>query len=217
MTNRAIRTILEQRLVAVIRLDDVDRNILPIAEALQEGGIKVLEVTLTSGTALAALRRLADWTRTTAGQDITCGVGSVRRIEEANAAVDAGASFIVSPGIAPQVLEQRDALGVPVIPGILTPSEAMAAHELGADTIKLFPAFLGGPTYLKSLLAPLPDLKLIPTGGITLDESPAYLQAGAVAVGLGSSLIPPATVARRDWAELRRLAREAVHQAHGPA
>ena len=213
--DEAIRTILEQRLIAVIRLDDVDRDILPIAQALQAGGVRVLEITLTSGSAPAALERLCAWTRTTAGQDVTVGVGSVRHAEEARAAVDAGASFIVSPGLVPGILEQRAALGAPIIPGILTPSEAMAAHELGADAIKLFPASLGGPTYLKNLLAPLPDLELIPTGGITLDAIPAYLAAGAAAVGLGSALIPPETIARRNWDELRQRAHQAVHQAHG--
>ena len=214
MTNETIRTITEQRLVAVIRLDDVEQDILPLAEALVDGGVKVLELTLTGRGALPALRRLGTWAQGAASGDIVLGVGSVRRPDQARAAVDAGAAFIVSPGLVPRVLELERSLGVPVVPGVLTPSEALAAEELGADAIKLFPASLGGPAYLKNLLAPLPDLKLIPTGGINLDEIPAYLDSGAAAVGLGGSLVSPDLVAHRRWGELRQRAQKAVKKAH---
>jgi 2-dehydro-3-deoxyphosphogluconate aldolase/(4S)-4-hydroxy-2-oxoglutarate aldolase len=169
---------------------------VPIAHALSAGGIAALEFSLTGQGAPEAIARAA------AGGTAWVGAGTVLSAAEACSAMDAGASFIVTPVVVAEVVAACRARGVPCICGAQTATEAFTAHQAGAEFVKIFPARLGGPAFLRDILAPLPFLKLVPTGGIDPDNAGAYLAAGAVAVGAASNLVPAAAVAVGDWAAL---------------
>lgn len=187
----ALERIAEARLVAVLRqvpaLDDV-------VDALVRGGVRVVEVTLDSQDAPAAIGRLRG------RGDVTVLAGTVRWAEQVDAAVAAGAEACVGPAFVPAVVERCRELGVAAIPGALTPSEVEAAWQAGAGLVKLFPGALGGPAYVRELLAPLAGVRLLVTGGITAQNAGEYLEAGAVAVGAGSALTgaPDVEAAARD-------------------
>lgn len=175
----AIERIRAERLVAVLRrVDDVDR----VADALLAAGIGVLEVTLDSDDALGVIARLRD------RGGATVLAGTVRTAAEAAAAAAAGAEACVGPAFVPAVVEQCRALGIPAIPGALTPSEIESAWQAGAAMVKLFPGSLGGPRYVRELTAPLHDVPLLVTGGVDASNAADFLAAGACAVGVGSSL-----------------------------
>ena len=170
----------EERAVAVLRdVPDVDG----VVDALVAGGIRIVEVTLDSPDALAALRGVG------ARGDVTVLAGTVRRPGQVDEAVRAGAEACVAPAFVPAVVERCLELGVAAVPGALTPSEVEAAWEGGAALVKLFPGSLGGPRYVRELLAPLSDVPLLVSGGIDARNAAAFLEAGAVAVGAGSSLV----------------------------
>ena len=157
--------------------------------ALVRGGIRLVEVTLDTPGALAAVERgrRSGW---------AIGVGTVVEPDQVDRCVDAGAAFVVSPGMLPDVIERAIELRVDIVPGAFTPTEVMQAHAMGARAVKVFPASLGGPGYLRALRGPLPDVSLVPTGGIAIDDVSGYLAAGAACVGLGGALAgesPPAT------------------------
>jgi 2-dehydro-3-deoxyphosphogluconate aldolase / (4S)-4-hydroxy-2-oxoglutarate aldolase len=176
----ALERIREERVVAVLRdVSDVDG----VVAALVAGGIRVVEVTLDSRDALEAIARLA------AGGDVTVLAGTVRRPEQVEDAVRAGAEACVGPAFVPAVVERCLELGVPAVPGALTPSEVEAAWQAGAALVKLFPGSLGGPRYVRELLAPLAEVPLLVTGGVDAGNATEFLEAGAVAVGVGSSLV----------------------------
>lgn len=193
--------------VAVIRLAD-GASLLPVAEALAAGGVRALEVTLTTPGAVEALGALAR----TRSLDARCilGAGSVLAAEDVPRLVAAGARFVVSPVLDARVLEACRVLDVPAIPGAFTPTEIVRARVAGADVVKLFPASVLGPAFIKDLLAPLPGARLMPTGGITLETTAAWIRAGAVAVGVGSALVDASLVAGGRWAELTERARRFV-------
>ena len=170
--------------VAILRARSAE-HIPRAAEALVDAGITCLEVTLTIPGALAAITALS---RQLPAR-VAVGAGSVTTAGDAAAAVDAGAAFLVSPAVCGDVLSYATAAGIPCYPGALTPTEVLTAWRSGATAVKVFPASVGGPAYLKSLRDPLPDIPLVPTGGITVQDAPAYLAAGAVAVGLGTPLL----------------------------
>jgi 2-dehydro-3-deoxyphosphogluconate aldolase / (4S)-4-hydroxy-2-oxoglutarate aldolase len=168
-----------ERVVAVLRrLPDVDS----VIEALAAGGIRIVEVTLDSDDALGAIERA----RSTG--ELTVLAGTVRTARDVDAAVAAGAEACVAPALVPEMVERCQELGVPAIPGALTPSELEAALALGAELVKLFPVSLVGPGYVREVLAPLAGLELIVTGGVDASNARAFLDAGAVAVGVGSAL-----------------------------
>jgi 2-dehydro-3-deoxyphosphogluconate aldolase/(4S)-4-hydroxy-2-oxoglutarate aldolase len=174
-----IERIRAERLVAVLRdVDEVDR----VVESLAAGGIRVVEVTLDSRDALGAIERMR------ARGDVTVLAGTVRRPAQVDEAVQAGAEACVGPVFVPAVVERCLELGVPAIPGTLTPTEVETAWQAGAAMVKVFPGSLGGPRYLRELLAPLADVPLLVTGGVTAENAAEYLAAGAAAVGVGSSL-----------------------------
>jgi 2-dehydro-3-deoxyphosphogluconate aldolase/(4S)-4-hydroxy-2-oxoglutarate aldolase len=198
-------SILKTRVVAVVRLERYDQA-LAVAQALLEGGISVLEFTLTGAGALDAITS----TRAALGDAAQIGVGTVLAAEAAEAAIAAGAQFAVTPAVRPAVVAACKARGVPCLCGALTPTEVLAAHEAGADMIKIFPARAVGPQYLRDLLAPLPGLLLVPTGGIDAANARAYLDAGATAVGIGGKLVAADAVARGDWARITAAARACV-------
>ena len=202
--------ILESRIVAIVRLERYDRAV-EIARALLDGGISVVEFTLTGAGAYDAIAA----TRAALGDAAHIGVGTVLNVDAAEAAIGAGAQFVVTPTMSPAVIRACVARGTPILSGALTPTEALAAHEAGADMVKLFPARFGGPQYLRDILAPLPFLRIVPTGGVGAENARAYLDAGAVAVGIGGSLISAQAVAQSDWPKIAAGARAVVEAVRG--
>jgi 2-dehydro-3-deoxyphosphogluconate aldolase/(4S)-4-hydroxy-2-oxoglutarate aldolase len=188
--------------VAVVRLHSTEAAIR-VADALHAGGVTALEITVTVPDAFAVIAAVAR----RFGDDVCLGVGTVLDAETVRGAVAAGAQYVVSPVFRPAVLEESHRLGVPVMPGAITPTEILTAHEAGADIVKLFPADNFGPGYIRSVLAPMPFLRLMPTGGVTPDNVGTWLSAGAVAVGLGGALVDAALVANGDWEAITERAR----------
>jgi 2-dehydro-3-deoxyphosphogluconate aldolase / (4S)-4-hydroxy-2-oxoglutarate aldolase len=188
--------------VAVLRLADM-RQTLQAAEWLVAGGVTALEVTLTTGGALDAIREL---TRRL-GDDALVGAGSVLDADAARRSIDAGARFVVSPVFLPEVVEAAHAGGIAAMPGAFTPTEILRAHQAGAEVVKVFPSDALGPAFIKGVLAPMPFLRLMPTGGVTPENVGEWLRAGAVAVGLGSALVDARLVAAGDEAAIVERAR----------
>ena len=175
----AIEAIRAARLVAILRRTaDVDAQVARLAAA----GVRVVEITLDSDDALGAIERARG------RGDVTVLAGTVRVPAQVDAAVSAGAEAIVAPALSAAVLERAAALDTPAIPGALTPTEIETAWQAGAVLVKLFPARLGGPLYVRDMLAPLPDVPLLATGGVDATNARAFIDAGAVAVGVGSGL-----------------------------
>lgn len=168
--------------IAILRATSA-KHLIPVAETLREAGIRAVEFTLTTPGVFAALAEYSQ------SGGMALGAGTVTTPEEARQAVEAGAAYLISPAVCLDVIAEARALGVPVLPGAYTPSEVLTAWRAGADLVKLFPAATGGVAHLKAIRAPLPDIPLVPTGGIGLDDAAAYLDAGARAVGMGSPLI----------------------------
>ena len=198
--------LLQSRIIAIVRGGSADR-VLPVCETLVENGVRCLEVTTNTPGWADAVARLS------AREDLLVGVGTVMTAEHVAQAKDAGASFLVSPDTSLAVGEAALAAGMGWYAGALTPTEIVAAHRAGATAVKVFPASaVGGPAYLKNVLAPLPDIPLIPTGGVDLDMIPDYLAAGAVALGIGSPLLGDALKGGSldELADRARRAAEAV-------
>jgi 2-dehydro-3-deoxyphosphogluconate aldolase/(4S)-4-hydroxy-2-oxoglutarate aldolase len=183
----AVERLIDLRLLAVIR-GRTCNDAVEVAEALIDGGVLAIEVTFTTPDAERAMRRLGE----RHGERILLGAGTVTTARQAAAAADAGAAFLVSPGSDPELLSALRASGLATVPGALTPSEVQIAVRGGADAVKLFPGSLGGPAYLRALRAPFPDVRFIPTGGVSAANAGEWLAAGAVAVGAGGALAPPA-------------------------
>ena len=173
--------VIRSGVVAVLRAPTAD-GFAAVADVLVNAGITALEVTLTSQGAIDALAGL----RRQLPSHAVLGAGTVLTADQAKAAIDAGAAFLVSPVLDPELL---DGFGVPLYPGALTPTEVFTAHRAGAPIVKLFPAATVGPRYIKDLHGPLPEVRIMPTGGIDIGDIASWLTAGAVAVGLGSPLL----------------------------
>ncbi|WIX78486.1 bifunctional 4-hydroxy-2-oxoglutarate aldolase/2-dehydro-3-deoxy-phosphogluconate aldolase [Amycolatopsis carbonis] len=189
----------------VVVIDDVD-DAVPTARALLAGGIGVIELTLRTPVALAAIERVAAEV-----PDIAVGAGTVTSPAQAAQAADAGAKFLVTPGCTDAVLDACFATGLPFLPGAATVSEAMRLAERGLTALKFFPAEAsGGVAYLKSLTGPLPDLRFCPTGGITVDSAPSYLALPNVGCIGGSWLTPAKLLAAKDFGMVEKLATEAA-------
>lgn len=200
-----IARLVQPGLIAVVRARATEQ-VVPLAEALLRGGIKAVEVTMTTPNALSAIRDCVQ----RLPSDALIGVGTVLDAKTCQAAVEAGAQFVVTPIMRPAIAEAAHALDKPVMLGAFTPTEAQAAYEAGADFVKLFPAEAVGTSYIKALRAPLPHLKIVPTGGVTLENVADFFKAGCAAVGIGSSLISASMLEKNDWAELERAARQFV-------
>ncbi|MEQ1861300.1 MAG: bifunctional 4-hydroxy-2-oxoglutarate aldolase/2-dehydro-3-deoxy-phosphogluconate aldolase [Chthoniobacteraceae bacterium] len=196
-----IRRLLDPGIIAIIRADSSDQ-LIECAEALYAGGVTAMEVTMTTPN---ALRVVGDVTARF-GSKVLMGVGTVLDAETCRAAILAGAEFIVTPVTKPEVIRLANRYGKPIAAGAFTPTEMLTAHESGADFIKLFPAEFAGPAYVKSVLAPLPMLQIVPTGGVTPENAKEFLDAGCVALGAGSSLVSKEILKKRDWAALRARA-----------
>jgi 2-dehydro-3-deoxyphosphogluconate aldolase / (4S)-4-hydroxy-2-oxoglutarate aldolase len=171
--------------IAIIRTRQAG-NIPAVLKTLVGRGIRAVELTLTTPGALEAIRAA-----TTSGPEgLVLGAGTVLDASSARAAVEAGARYLITPAVLPEVIDEAARLGVPVVPGALTPTEIVQAWSAGATTVKVFPvSAVGGPDYITAVRAPLPDVSLVPTGGVSVHEVPAYLRAGAYAVAMGSPLI----------------------------
>lgn len=198
--------LLDAGLVAIIRADSSEQ-LLDAARALVDGGITAMEVTMTTPNALQVIADV----RAAFGDALLLGVGTVLDAATCHAAIKAGAQFIVTPVTKVEVIHAAHEDDRPIASGAFTPSEAYAAHEAGADFIKIFPAEIGGPAYIRSLLAPLPMLRIIPTGGVTPETAGDFLRAGSVALGAGSALVSKEILQSRDWPKLTARAAEFVH------
>ena len=203
-----IRRITDPGVIAILRTDNADR-LLDAIHALVAGGIKAVEVTMTTPAALKVIRD----TRAALGDKITMGVGSVLDSETARQAMLEGAQFVVTPVVRPGVIEICNRYGVPVASGAMTPTEALTAHELGSDFVKIFPADQLGVSYVKAILAPLPMLQIIPTGGVNPQNVPDYFKAGCAAVGAGSTLLTKDLLESANWSALSLRAAEFVSAA----
>jgi len=196
--------LLAARLIGIVRLDDVDLAVASAACAI-ESGLLAVEVTFTLAGAAEAIERLRrDHPNT------LVGAGTVRTESELAAAAEAGAQFLVAPGLHPELLEAARRRGLTMMPGVLTASEIDLALRCGAEVLKLFPAEPNGPGYLAAILQPFPGARLVPTGGISARNAAAYLQAGAAAVAMGTSLFPPRRIATEGPEIVRPLVEEAL-------
>lgn len=197
--------VLTTGIVAIIRAPSGDQ-LVDVAEALLAGGIDVMEVTFTIPGAVRVLEQVAS----RLGQRVLLGAGTVLDTETARTAILAGAEFIVSPSTNVDVIALCRRYSKLVMPGAFTPTEVITAWQAGADIVKVFPSDVYGPKYLKALRGPYPQIRLMPTGGVTLETAGAFLQAGACALGVGGSLVEPQALAARDLARMEQLARQFV-------
>ncbi|MFW2381404.1 MAG: bifunctional 4-hydroxy-2-oxoglutarate aldolase/2-dehydro-3-deoxy-phosphogluconate aldolase [Acidimicrobiales bacterium] len=203
-------TIRAAGVLPVVTIDDADLAV-PLVDALQAGGLSVVEVTLRTDAGLAAIKAIATHSPSTC-----VGAGSVTTADQANAAADAGAKFLVSPGLDDGVVIAAREHRVPVIPGIATPTELMRAIAHHLHVVKLFPAeTLGGRSTLQALSAVWPDVRFVPTGGISADNAASYLADGHVLAVGGSWVAPRKLIAARDWAHITALASAAMDLAGG--
>jgi len=198
-----IQRLLDPGIIAIIRADSSEQ-LVEAAAALLAGGVTAMEVTMTTPNALAVVTAVTQ----RFGDRILMGVGSVIDPRTVDAAVAAGAEFIVTPVTKPEVIAAANRLEKPIASGAFTPTECLLAHESGADFVKLFPAECNGPAYVKTLLAPLPQLRIVPTGGVTPQTAGAFLAAGSVALGVGSALVSKEILRDRDWPKLTARAAE---------
>lgn len=203
--DHTLRRILDSRIIAVVRLD-TSEQLLQVARAIRAGGVEVIEFTMTTPDALSMIEEAGR----TLGDDVLLGAGTVLDAETARLAILAGARFLVSPTLSRETIETCHRYGAVSIPGALTPTEILTAWESGADLVKVFPARLGGPKYISDVLAPLPQVRLVPTGGVGPSNAGEYLRAGAKAVAVGSALVNDALVAEGDFALLTERARQLV-------
>jgi 2-dehydro-3-deoxyphosphogluconate aldolase/(4S)-4-hydroxy-2-oxoglutarate aldolase len=189
------------RVIAVLRTPDGE-SAVRAAEALVAGGVQAIELTFTTPGAAEALRRA----RERLPDDVVVGAGTIRDRAQLDAAVDAGAEFLVTPHLDRELLAAMLESGRLALPGTLTPTEVAAALAAGAAAVKLFPASVLGPSYIKALRGPFPDVQVVPTGGIGPADVRPWLDAGAIAVGAGGELCPAALVAEGRWDELSAAA-----------
>ena len=203
-TSEDLQRLVDSGVVAVMRGADAD-TVIDVASALEAGGVTAFEITADNPDAMDLIAEVsASFDKSTA----IVGAGTVLDSETARAAITSGAEFVVGPTFDPGVVETCNRYGVPVAPGVLTPTEALSAYEAGADIAKVFPAASVGPGHLASVAGPLPQIPLMPTGGIGLDNVADYIEAGAAVVGAGSALMDDAAIAAGEFASITETARE---------
>jgi 2-dehydro-3-deoxyphosphogluconate aldolase/(4S)-4-hydroxy-2-oxoglutarate aldolase len=196
-----LNLIRQSGVIAIMRAKSSDQ-LIAAADAIRAGGVRVIEVTFTTPGALQVIEQASK----KYGDEILFGAGSVLDPETARTAILAGAAFVVAPTLNLRVIELCNRYSVPVMPGCLTPTEILTAWEAGADMVKLFPASVGGPDFLKAILAPLPHVELVPVGGVELENAAEFIRCGAAALGVGSSLINQKLLDSGDMPELTRRA-----------
>lgn len=204
-----LKRILDGGVVAVVRSESSE-SLVKVVEALAEGGVTAAEITFTVPDAVDVIREA----RRQVGDALVLGAGTVLDPETARAALLAGAEYLVAPTVNPEVIRLCRRYDKVVMPGAFTPTEIVTAWECGADVVKVFPADVGGPAYLKALRGPLPQIRLMPTGGVDLNTALAFLKAGACCLGVGGSLVEPQAVASRDLDRIRSLAKQYVAIVH---
>lgn len=213
--HRVVPAIEAAGVVAVVRLPEAD-IVREVADALAAGGVRFIEITLTVPRALALIEELV--ARMPSG--VVIGAGTVLTRETAEAVISAGAAFVVSPTFDRRVIEACHRHDIAVMPGCMTPTEIHAAWSAGADIVKLFPATSLGPSFIKDVRGPLPDVRLMPTGGVSCENAGSWIRAGAVAVGIGTALVNPTAVLAGDLSGISERARQisdAVAAARGGA
>jgi len=204
LSKQTVSRLREVGIIPIIRAASAD-VVVPIAEAVLQAGLPVVEITMTVPNAIDAIGAVA---KRFAGKMLV-GAGTVTDAETARRAMDAGAAFIVTPCLVPEVIEAAHRADVAVLPGALTPTEVFEAFRSGGDLVKVFPVqSVGGAAYLRALRGPFPDIPLVPTGGVTLENIAEMFKAGAAAVGVGSELISRDALARRDYAAIGVLAKQ---------
>ena len=196
-----VRRIVETAIFAVIRAESSEQ-LVDVARALKDGGCELVEVAMTTPNAFAVIEKTA----AELGEEVLVGVGSVLDAETARGAILSGAQYIVSPVTNYDVIEMAHRYDKVAIPGAFTPTETMNAFAAGADLVKIFPASVGGPSYIKALKAPMPQVLLVPTGGVDLDNVAYFLRAGGDAVGVGSSMIQKEALEKGDMEQIRKMA-----------
>jgi 2-dehydro-3-deoxyphosphogluconate aldolase/(4S)-4-hydroxy-2-oxoglutarate aldolase len=200
-----LRQVLDCGIVAVVRCPD-SRQLVEVARALADGGVTVVEITMSVPNALEVLRQV----RQALGDRLLLGAGTVHDPETARAVLLAGAEYVVAPSLNREVIRLCNRYDKLVMPGAFTPTEILTAWEAGADIVKVFPADVVGPTFFKALRGPLPQVRLMPTGGVDLSTAAAFLKAGACCLGVGGQLVEPKAVAERNFDRIRDLARQYV-------
>jgi 2-dehydro-3-deoxyphosphogluconate aldolase/(4S)-4-hydroxy-2-oxoglutarate aldolase len=198
-----LRRVLDCGIVAVVRAPD-GRRLVEVVQALTEGGVSVVEITMSVPDALEVLRQV----RNELGDRVLLGAGTVLDTETARAVLLAGAEYIVSPTLNLDVIRLCQRYDKLVMPGAFSPTEILTAWEAGADIVKVFPAEVVGPPFFKAIRGPLPQIRLMPTGGVDLTTAADFLKAGACCLGIGGQLVDPQAVARGDFEKIRELARQ---------
>jgi 2-dehydro-3-deoxyphosphogluconate aldolase/(4S)-4-hydroxy-2-oxoglutarate aldolase len=194
--------IYEKGVVAIMRANSSEQ-LLAAADAVKAGGVNAIEVTMTTPGAIDVVKQAT----AKYGDDVLFGVGSVLDPETARAAILAGAQFVVCPTLNLATIKICKRYAVPVIPGAYTPTEALTAWEAGADMVKIFPASIGGPAIIKAIKGPLPQIKLVPVGGVNLNTTADFIRAGAEVVGVGGSLVNQKLLEAQDFAKISENAR----------
>ena len=189
-----LKTLVDTGVIAVIRAPNAE-ILIPLAEALLAGGVSAIEVTMSTPRAIHGIQLLAD----KFGDTAVIGVGTVLDASTARDAISAGAEYVLSPHFDPQIVATTRRYGKISVPGAFTPTEILTAWTAGADLVKIFPSTTLGPGYIKDLLAPLPQLKLTPTGGVDAKNAGEWIKAGAACVGAGSALVSKDALAKNDW------------------
>lgn len=187
--------------IAIMRANSSEQ-LIAAADAIKKGGVQVIEVTMTTPGALDVIKEATQ----RYGQEVLFGAGTVLDAETARAAILAGAGFVVAPTLNMEMIAMCNRYSIPVAPGCYTPTEMLTAWEAGVDLIKLFPADVGGPGLVKAIRAPLPQLNIVPVGGVNLDTAAEFISKGAFALGVGSSLVNQKLLDTGDMAELTRRA-----------
>jgi 2-dehydro-3-deoxyphosphogluconate aldolase/(4S)-4-hydroxy-2-oxoglutarate aldolase len=205
---QVISLLTDPGIIAVVRAQNRDQ-VIPLSEALIAGGVVAIEITMTTPNAIAAIAEA----RERIGERAVIGVGTVLDSDTCRAAIGAGAEFVVTPICRTALIGIAQAADRPIMIGAYTPTEAQQAYEAGADFIKIFPADALGPGYIRSIRAPLPHLRLVPTGGVDVQNVGNFIRAGCVALGVGSSMISAKILQEADWPALTRKAAEFVEAA----
>ncbi|MFH1008212.1 MAG: bifunctional 4-hydroxy-2-oxoglutarate aldolase/2-dehydro-3-deoxy-phosphogluconate aldolase [Candidatus Latescibacterota bacterium] len=200
-----LQMVADTGVVAVLRIPDPEK-VIPIFDALKDGGVKCIEITMSTPNAIGVIAELAK----NLPADIALGVGTVLDPETARAAILAGAEFVVAPTTNFDVIRMCQRYDKVVMPGAFTPTEILAAWEAGADVVKVFPGGVGGPGYIKDIKGPLPQIALLPTGGVSMENAAEFIKAGAIAVGIGGNLIDKETMASGKYEIIRDRARKLV-------
>lgn len=200
-----LQTIHQTGVIAILRAKSSEQ-LLAAADAIRLGGVCAIEVTMTTPGALATIEQA----RARYSQEVYFGAGTVLDPESARVAILAGAQFVVAPSLNPAVIALCHRYSIPVFPGAYTPTEILSAWELGADMVKIFPASVGGPGFIKALKAPLPQIEMVPVGGVNLGNTADFIRAGSAAVGVGGELLDAKLLEAKDWPALTERARQFV-------